>query len=658
MAAATTGVGFPFHSWTVYLPQRIGALGLAAFVAMLAMTSARESESAENKCQPNIVFILADDLGWADLGCYGNTYHQTPHLDRLASEGMRFTDAYAASSVCSPTRSSILCGKYPARNDLTLWLNGSSPAHAKLLDAPHAKHLALEEVTVAEALKPLGYATASIGKWHLGPEPFFPEHQGFDVNIAGTHSGSPAGGYFLPNRMNLPGAKKGDYLTDRLTDEALAFITEHRDEPFFLYLPYHVVHTPIQGKKDLVELYTARMKPGQKNTNPAYAAMVHTLDQNVGRLLQRMDELKLAGQTAVFFFSDNGGYHRVTSNAPLRAGKGYSYEGGHREPLIVRLPGTVRPGTVCHVPVTSVDFYPTILELTGAAGDERHNAALDGVSIVPLLKGAGTIEREAIYWHYPHYSPQGGTPSGAIRVGNWKLIEFFEDGHRELYNLGDDLGEEHDLAPQMPEKASELHGMLAAWRQRVDAKMPAPNPNAGQRPPRRASAPSVEPTRQYPGFDVLTSVKVTPSGAHLTLLTDKTGLALKKLEKPITGRATFRVQLRTRTQLPANGFLAFGDGPEDEQLVKCGLFVGGGYAGIYEGSYPSSDDARVVMPLRAGELCELAVRVDLATDTVQMTVGDFRVAKRLTRRIKKIAYYGPALIWTETTFGPIDVLAE
>ncbi len=428
----------------------------------------------------NVVFILADDLGWADLGCYGNSYHRTPNLDRLAAGGMRFTNAYAASSVCSPTRSSIMSGKYPARNDLTVWLGGRTPPGRKLIHAPTVNHLALEEVTIAEALKAAGYTTGAVGKWHLGGKPYLPEDQGFDVNVAGTHSGSPAGGYFLPNKMNLPGAQKGEYLTDRLGDEGVKFIEANRGKPFFLYQSFHSVHTPIQGRKELVELYKKRMKPGRKNFNPTYAAMVHSLDENVGKIINKLDELNLTDRTAVFFFSDNGGFHRVTSNKPLRAGKGYSYEGGHREPLIVRLPGKIKPGSVCDVPVTSVDFYPTILELTGVKGDPKHNAQTDGLSIVPLLEETGVPKREAIYWHYPHYSPQGGTPSGAVRAGDYKLIEFFEDGHVELYNLKDDIGEKNDLAESMPEKTKELHKMLLDWRKRMDAKLPSPNPSFGE----------------------------------------------------------------------------------------------------------------------------------------------------------------------------------
>jgi len=636
------------------LLHRIATILLTTFTICLSQDVASCGVTHENDRVPNIVLILADDLGWADLGCYGNTYHQTPNLDRLAAEGMRFTNAYAASSVCSPTRSSIHSGKYPARNDLTLWLNGRSPARAKLLDAPHAKQLALEEVTIAEALKPAGYATGSIGKWHLGGEPYYPEHQGFDVNVAGTHNGSPAGGYFLPNQMNLPGAKKGDYLTDRLTDEALEFIESHRAGPFFLYQAFHSVHTPIQGKKELVELYGRRMQPGQKNSNPTYAAMIHSLDENVGRIINKLDELELADRTAVFFFSDNGGYHRVTSNAPLRAGKGYSYEGGHREPLLVRLPGRIKAGSVCHQPVVSVDFYPTILELAGVRGDPKHNAETDGLSLVPLLEGTGTPQREAIYWHYPHYSPQGGTPSGAIRAGDYKLIEFFEDGHLELYNLEEDLGEQQDLAERMPEKARELHEMLVAWRGRVDAKMPQPNPNADRRAT-RAPLPAFDPTDEFPGFEVVSAVEIKQADGGYTVASNATGFALFKPQRPITGRATFRLTLQSSTGFPANGFLAFGDGATDKELVKCGLFIGGQYAAVYEGTYPSEDVARQPMPLRAGQPYELTIDVDLAEGTVAMAVGGRRVVKKLGRKLEAIHRYGYSAITTRSRFSPIEV---
>jgi hypothetical protein len=306
------------------------------------------------------------------------------------------------------------------------------------------------------------------------------------------------------------------------------------------------------------------------------------------------------------------------------------------------------------VPVVSVDFYPTILELVGAGGDPGHNVAADGVSIVPLLTGSGAVEREAIYWHYPHYSPQGGTPSGAVRVGSWKLIEFFEDDSLELYNLADDPGEENDLAEEAPDKARELYQMLVSWRKRMDAKMPSPNPNAGRRRS-RASVPPFEPTEEFPGFDVLTDVKLIQSDENYKLLSDRTGLALRKLEEPVTGQLTFRLQVQPRAEFPANAFLVFGDSPSDQALVKCGLFVGGGYAAIYEGNYPSEDIAKEVLPLRYGKPHELTVHVDLTAGTAELMLGEHRVAKKLTRKPKAISYYGYAVIWTETEFGPIEV---
>jgi arylsulfatase A-like enzyme len=444
--------------------------------ALLAALLGGGPACAEDR--PNIILILADDLGWADLGCYGQTFFETPHLDRLAAGGVRFTSGYAASCVCSPTRSSIMTGKYPARNDLTIWLGGSG-------GAPAADHLSLDEFTIAEALKQGGYATGHVGKWHLGAEPYYPEHQGFDVNIAGTRAGSPAGGYYLPNKMDLDDMQPGDYLTDRLTDECLRLIDNWQDQPFFIYLAYHTVHTPIQGRVDLVEYYRGKLKPDETH-NCHYAAMVQCLDENVGRILSRLEERKLDQRTIVVFSSDNGGFSHsrgrkndVTTNEPLRLGKGYCYEGGHRVATIIRYPSITGQGGVCDVPVVSTDFYPTLLELAGLPlRPEQH---VDGVSVVPLLADPerGKIERDAIYWHYPHDSPQGGTPSGAIRQGDWKLIEFFGDGRLELYDLNQDLSEADDLAQRMPDRVEQLHEKLKAWRQAVDAKMPPPMKPSG-----------------------------------------------------------------------------------------------------------------------------------------------------------------------------------
>jgi arylsulfatase A-like enzyme len=440
------------------------------------------AQADELERKPNFVFILIDDMGWKDLECYGSTFYETPNIDRLAALGMRFTNAYAAAPVCSPTRASILTGKYPARLHLTDFLSGRADRPSQKLLRPKAlQYLPLEEVTIAKALKPLGYASASIGKWHLGREPYYPEKHGFDVNIGGTDTGSPPGGYFHFRTPTLVARSHDDYLTDRLTEEAEKFIEKNKDKPFFLYLAHYAVHIPLQAKRALIAKYQAKAKsmPGQHNA--IYAAMVESVDEGVGRIMKRLEDLHLAERTVVFFMSDNGGLSvnegpntPATSNLPLRVGKGFLYEGGTREPMLVKWPGFTNPGSVCDVPVSSIDFYPTILEMAGGKADPRK--VIDGVSLVPLLRQTGEWRRDALYWHYPHYSNQGGKPSGAIRKGDFKLIEFFEDGRLELYDLSKDIGEQHDLAPTEPEKAKQLHALLISWRKSVDAQMPITNP--------------------------------------------------------------------------------------------------------------------------------------------------------------------------------------
>jgi len=431
--------------------------------------------------KPNILLILADDLGWADVGCYGSKYYETPNIDRLAAQGMRFTDAYAACGVCSPTRASLLTGKYPARLHLTDWIPGEGNAATNRLEVPAwRQYLPLEEVTIARALKSAGYVTASIGKWHLGGTNYYPEHQGFDINIAGSDIGHPAS-YFWPyigKRRTVSGlqagGRRGEYLTDRLTDEAERFITANRNKPFFLYFSHYAVHLPLQAKPSLVEKYKAKSTSGGQ-TNAVYAAMIESLDDSVGRLLRKLEALGLQERTVVIFMSDNGGlWPQATSNAPLRAGKGYAYEGGVREPFIIKWPGATQPGSVCSVPVSSIDFFPTFLEMAGV----QVPGPVDGLSLVPLLRQTGSISRDALYWHYPHY--WGGhavRPFGSVRAGDWKLIEFYEDMRVELYNLREDPGETRDLAADKQEKAAELRASLHRWRLAVDAQMPTPNPN-------------------------------------------------------------------------------------------------------------------------------------------------------------------------------------
>jgi arylsulfatase A len=470
----------------------------AWFAADMALTTGLRAGTKASSPRPNFVFILADDLGWADLGCYGSDLHETPNIDKLARQGMRFTDAYAAAPVCSPTRASIMTGKYPARLHMTIWYEASAnpPGSRKLIPPVTQGNLPHEQVTIAEVLKDAGYFTAHVGKWHLGDAGHYPQTQGFDVNIGGTFWGASAT-YFYPYSgskryggeyryvPHLEFGAEGEYLTDRLTDEALRVMDKVKDKPFYLNLCYHTVHTPIEGKPKLVEYYKNKVRPGMNHQNYEYAAMVYSLDENVGRVLDKIDELGVADRTIVVFFSDNGGYINefnqkvVTNNYPLRCGKGSLYEGGVREPLIVRWPGVTKAGSVCSEPASSIDFYPTILDMTGLAGDSKHNTDMDGLSLVPLLKNpAAKLKRQALYWHYPHYYPTT-TPVSSIRQGDWKLLEYFEDNHIELYDLKNDIGEQNNLAKTTPEKAEELCKRLGAWRKAVKAQMPSPNPNFG-----------------------------------------------------------------------------------------------------------------------------------------------------------------------------------
>ena len=467
-----------------------GTAGLAA-QAYLGPAGRALAEGAGAK-KLNFVFILVDDLGWADVGCYGSRFYETPHINRLATQGMRFTNAYAACPVCSPTRASILTGKYPARLHLTDWIAGHKRPYAKLRVPDFNLQLPLEEVTIAEALRPAGYTSASMGKWHLGKKPYYPDQQGFDVNVGGTHMGQPPR-YFAPYTIpTLKEGEKGEYLTDRLAEEAERFIEAHRDRPFFLYLSHYAVHTPLQAKKDVTAKYAEKVRPGQRQKNATYAAMIESVDDSVGRVVAKLDALGLTDRTVVFFMSDNGGLAGVTSNAPLRAGKGSLYEGGVREPMIVRWPGVVKPGSTSDAVVTSVDFYPTILAMAGAADPASD---VDGIDITAVLKGTGDLARDAVYWHYPHYHPGGATPGGIIREGPWKLIETFEDDRLELYNLHDDLGETKNLADAMPDRAAALRKKLAQWRRRVDAQMPTPNPDYDPKRARQGPAPKPQPKK-------------------------------------------------------------------------------------------------------------------------------------------------------------------
>ncbi|MPZ20202.1 MAG: sulfatase-like hydrolase/transferase [Luteitalea sp.] len=452
--------------------------------------------------RPNIVFFLVDDLGYMDIGANNpQTFYETPHVDRLASEGLRFTTGYAVNPVCSPTRYSLMTGKYPTRVAATNFFTGTREGWFK--PAPLSDRMPLGEITLAEALRAVGYRTAFLGKWHLGPtEEYWPENQGFEINIGGHSAGAPSKGYFAPwNNPRLEDGPPNEHLTARLAEEAVGLLEELRDDPFLLYLSFYTVHTPLQAPEALVAKYrrkAAALPPVEEfadeeqvwpvdeprrvrvaQRHAVYAAMVETMDTAVGRVLAKLDELGLAENTVVVFLSDNGGLSTSegapTSNLPLRGGKGWLYEGGIREPWLVTWPGVTKPGSTSDVPVSTVDVYPTLLEIAGAT--EHGGTVVDGESLVPLLRhraidgsaSAGALANRPLYWHYPHYGNQGGFPGGAVRVGDWKLIERYEDGRAHLYNLADDIGERHDLAPKEPERVEELRDQLHAWYREVNA---------------------------------------------------------------------------------------------------------------------------------------------------------------------------------------------
>ncbi len=462
---------------------------------------------------PNIVFFLVDDLGWTDIGAFSSrsdepSFYETPHIDALTARGMKFTNAYAACPVCSPTRASIMSGKYPARMNTTDWFGAPQPSTASkhhtrnkpLLPAEYVEHLPLEEITLAEAFKANGYGTFFAGKWHLGEsEEFWPEKQGFDVNKGGYWAGSPRGNhYFTPyDNPRLDNGPEGENLTLRLADETVSYIEQHKTEPFLAYLSFYAVHNPLGAPQELVDKYTEKRKKlglddqwgkeGESKVRlnqslPVYAALVETMDQAVGRVMASLQKNGLDKNTIVVFMSDNGGLStsegHPTSNLPLRAGKGWLYEGGIREPMVIHWPGMAKAGSVTDQVMISTDFYPTLLDMAGLpALPQQH---VDGVSLVPTLRGKKQ-KRGPIFWHYPHYGNQGGSPGSAVRYGDWKLIEWFEPGRSlELYNLKADIGEQNNLAEKNPGKTQQLHTILQRWRLEVGANMPSPNPMAAQ----------------------------------------------------------------------------------------------------------------------------------------------------------------------------------
>ena len=470
----------PFPSFALILFAVAGLVGAA--------------DKSSQGTRPNIVLILVDDLGWMDLGCQGSTFYETPNIDRLAAQGMRFTNAYAACAVCSPTRAAVMTGRYPARVGVTDWIRArfqrggiGTPAanpteyvrrpNGKLWCPPNPYWMEHSELTLAEMLKPAGYRSCHIGKWHLGDDAWYPTAQGFDENYGGCDYGQPPS-YFDPYQNRrltegipfLPSRKPGEYLSDREADEAVEFIRRNRNNPFFLYMANYAVHTPIQAKAEVTAKYQAKTKTNQ--TDAKYAAMVESVDDAVGRIMAALAEYQLTRNTLVIFTSDNGGLDRKgrpTDNAPLRSGKGYPYEGGIRVPFIVHWPGVVQPQTLSHEPVISVDILPTILQATQVATGSQ---AIDGVSLMEHVRSGGTtaLNRDALYWHFPHYRHSPG-PYSIIRSGDWKLIHYYE-GIYELYNLREDLAEAKNLAQALPEKVQELDAKLTRHLKAVGAKLP------------------------------------------------------------------------------------------------------------------------------------------------------------------------------------------
>ncbi len=463
--------------------------------------------------KPNIIFILVDDYGYTDLGCYGSDFYETPNIDKLAARGIRFTDAYAACPVSSPTRASLMTGKYPVNTGVTDWIPGRQASVPGLpqdrnLSLPFNQKLDLQETTIAEVLKQNGYTTMISGKWHLGEDTiYWPEYQGFDVNKGGHGKGSPTknnryNGYFSPyGNPRLKDGPAGEYLTDRNTDEVINFINDNKDKPFFVYLSYYAVHNPMQAKQDDIEYFLEKADsmgvseqesftekktwiklapPGNFrertiHSNPVYSAMIKCVDDNIGKLVRSLSDLGIDDRTIIIFTSDNGGLSTSegspTCNYPLKAGKGWLYEGGIRVPLIINDPLIRNMPGECNVPVSTIDYFSTIIDLTGIKADIK----TDGISIVPLLKAEQTAERP-LFWHYPHYSNQGGDPGSAIRYGSYKLIDNFETGRQELYNLKEDISETTDISAKNPEKTKEMHNLLYEWRLKTNAKMMSPNP--------------------------------------------------------------------------------------------------------------------------------------------------------------------------------------
>lgn len=432
------------------------------------------------KKKPNIIILYIDDLGWKDAGFMGSSYYETPNIDELVRTGLMFTDAYANAPNCAPSRACLLTGMYSPRHGV--YTVGSSKRGEsqmrRLIPTETNTRLDPKFITLAEVLKDAGYTSASIGKWHLGDDPDEgPTGQGFDINIGGNRFGYSKSHFSPYKNSELADGSEGEYLTDRLTREAIDFIAANREGPFFLYLTHYAVHTPIQGKEEIKKKYETKA-PSDGHFDPTYAAMIESVDQGIGAIIKTLNKLNLRDHTIIFFLSDNGGYGPITSMEPLRGSKGMLYEGGIRIPLIVNWQNRIKGNRMCDTPVIGTDLFPTILDVLNIPMPQSQ--PIDGVSLLPLLDDQGEVNRDALFWHFPAYlqayegmdSYWRTTPAGAIRSGDWKLIEFFEDFHLELYNLKEDIGESRNLSDRFPEKIKELHDRLKAWRKSVNAPVP------------------------------------------------------------------------------------------------------------------------------------------------------------------------------------------
>lgn len=443
--------------------------------------------------KPNVLLIVVDDLGWKDLGCFGSDYYHTPNVDQLAEDGIRFTSSYSACTVCSPTRASIMTGKYPARLNCTDWIEGHKYPNAKLRVPDWTMYLDDHEQTMAELFKDAGYQTAHFGKWHLGEdEENWPDNHGFDLNIGGWAKGAPnknkrlgSKGYFAPyGNPRLSDGPDGEYLTERLADEVCSYIDSRNKQPLFINLWFYNVHTPLQATQEKIDKFKALQDSSKLQKNPIYAAMVEHMDDAVGKVINKLKDEGLYENTIVLFTSDNGGLiglgeYKITNNTPLRSGKGDMYEGGVRIPTILRFPGNKQKGRSIDEAVISIDYLPTLADLAGIKEESYSRDELDGLSWMPLISGQA-MDREAIYWHYPHYHTEGARPYSAIRKGDWKLVQNYHDQRVELFNLANDPGETKNLIEEHPGIAKELSASLEAWKVEVGAQMPSPNPDFHQ----------------------------------------------------------------------------------------------------------------------------------------------------------------------------------